>query len=625
MQCSRCGATVRSGMTECSTCGAPLTQISNGGFSMYRPGGNDSPGYVPGGGASQQPTPEEQPDQPQQRPMGSLQRRLQRSQASVPNDIRDDDDWDEDERPGRRGARKPSDGQSYGQRGQRRMSGDNYGERARRSRPIDEPPARRGSRSGGGQPRDNFNAYDRFDESREEPAYSPRSGYGSDLDESREFPSWDASREEPAYDPPRRHSSSERYRPMDESAEMSAEGPAYPMPRRSTPSNRRSRPIDDQGEGWDEFTNPLEDPRSPLRGAPNRRPSQGASGRRGRPSSGQRPPRRPADDYAGYTDEIGAPGYQNYPGYRDQYEAPRQPGYGERGSSGQGSRGRGSNYPARNAQDDAYTSRESWAGPSSRDAFEDSAELWQPSGGASPARRSANAAPGGKSGAKSGGKATQKRKGSPLKTIISLLAVLVVVAALGVELGPKVYRLVLNRGAGGAAAQQTTVNCATEATPSAQMKVPTGSTAFATTAYALTYPSSWQKNAQSGSAQSQCDVVFLFSQPNGAAKFNVEEAGAFASLSDTQVIEAEAQSAQQQGATFSEITSASKTQSIGGEVWQRREYQATTKSGVKLHLALLATHHKGAGFAIVMLSSDSSFASDDTTTFEPMLLSFQFA
>jgi hypothetical protein len=169
-----------------------------------------------------------------------------------------------------------------------------------------------------------------------------------------------------------------------------------------------------------------------------------------------------------------------------------------------------------------------------------------------------------------------------------------------------------------------TVACATETTPSAQTKPPTGSTAFATTAYTLTYPTSWQKNSQSGSSQGQCDIVYLFAQPNGAAKLNVEEAGVFAPLSDQQVIQAEAQSAQQQGSTFTEITSAATTQSIGGEVWQRREYQATTKDGVKLHLALLAGHHKGAGFAIVLLSSDAGFASDDTTTFEPTLHSFQF-
>ncbi|MGH2501930.1 MAG: hypothetical protein ACRDID_05355, partial [Ktedonobacterales bacterium] len=113
--------------------------------------------------------------------------------------------------------------------------------------------------------------------------------------------------------------------------------------------------------------------------------------------------------------------------------------------------------------------------------------------------------------------------------------------------------------------------------------------------------------------------------PNGGARFNFEQAGAFAPLTDLQVIQAEARTAQQGGSTLTEITSAATTQSVGGEVWQRREYQVSTKSGVKLHLALLAGHHKGAGFAIVMLDSDTGFASDDTTIFEPILRTVKFA
>ncbi|HEX8997253.1 MAG TPA: hypothetical protein VF812_14595 [Ktedonobacterales bacterium] len=586
---------------------------------MYRPGGssaNNSQGYVPGGGGSQQPPSNDPPDLPPQRPMGSLQRRLQRSQASIPGDDFEDRDWGQDDRAGRGASRRSSDGQGHDDRGSRRMSGDDYGARGRRSRPIDEQPQRRGSRTSGGRPRDDFGEYSdhsRYDESREEPAYARRSGYGASPDESREYPTWDASREEPAYDPPRRHRSSDRRRPMDESAEMSAEGPAYPMPRRSTPG-RRSPSMNDPRGDWDDYAKPLDDPRAPPRGAPGRRPS-----------SGQRSQRRPADDYAGYTEgEMGA---QGYPGYRDdsngrggRNDAPRRTG--SRG-------GREAGYAAPVEIDDDYASRENWAAPAGYDAFENSGEQWRPGAASArydqpPARRGAAGASGGRQGERSSGRSAGKRKGSPLKTVFSLLVTLAVVAAIGVELGPKVYHLALNRGLGGGSGSQGTATCATEATPSSQMKVATGTTAFATTAYTLAYPSTWQKNAQSGASQSQCDVVFLFSQPNGAAKLNIEQAGAFASLSDLQVIAAEAQSAQQQGTSFSEITSAATSQNIGGEVWQRREYQATTQNGVKLHLAMLATHHKGAGYAIVMLSSDSGFASDDTTTFEPMLHSFQF-
>ncbi|MGH2504742.1 MAG: hypothetical protein ACRDID_19710, partial [Ktedonobacterales bacterium] len=200
------------------------------------------------------------------------------------------------------------------------------------------------------------------------------------------------------------------------------------------------------------------------------------------------------------------------------------------------------------------------------------------------------------------------------------------VAALGVKFGPKVYdKFIAHTGSGGNGPTTSGITCASQATPPAAIKPASGYSAYGATAFALTYPTGWQTKTQSSVAQNQCDVDFLFAQPNGgAASFNVEEAGAFTSLSDQQIIQAEAQAAQQQGSTLVEITSAATTQSIGGEVWQRREYQVTPKSGVKLHLALLATHHKGAGFAIIMVSSDTGFASDDTTTFEKMLTSFQF-
>ncbi len=255
--------------------------------------------------------------------------------------------------------------------------------------------------------------------------------------------------------------------------------------------------------------------------------------------------------------------------------------------------------------------------------FGDSA--WQPAQPASPPP-----GPAGKSRATGrGGRSQQapkaKRKRGLASTIFWVFTLLVMAAGLGVELGPQIYHFAQRRGlVAGSATGQTVTTCGAEATPSASLNPPAGSTSFATTTYTLAYPSGWQKTTQSGSSQGQCDVVFAFSQPGGAATLHVEQAGAFAPLTDAQVIAAEAQSAQAQGSSFSEITSAASTQTVGGEVWQRHEYQVTTKSGTKLHLALLAGHHKGAGFAIILLSSDSGFSSDDTTSFEPVLKSFQF-
>lgn len=343
------------------------------------------------------------------------------------------------------------------------------------------------------------------------------------------------------------------------------------------------------------------------------------------------------------------PGYQDDQGYDDRYDARADRGDawgGDYGRAGYGDayseelraagapRGRGG-YPAPYDPDepDDGASRERWALPG------ESREVGYPSyehagygqigpsagyAGGAGARKSSGAASRSRRGSSSSARKPHRRGGAA-RVVIGLLLLLAVVAFVGVEYGPKVYHTFLARtGGGGSPTTQTTVTCATETTPTTQAKPPAGQNLFATTAYTLTYPSSWQKNTQSGASQSQCDVVYLFSQPNGPAKFNVEQAGSFAAITDQQIIQAEAQSAQQQGSTFSEITSAATTQSVGGEVWQRREYQVTTKDSTKLHLALLAGHHKGAGFAIVLISSDSGFSSDDTTTFEPILHSFQF-
>lgn len=660
MQCSRCGAAVRPGMTECARCGAPLT--SSAGNDMFGPSQRYTPGYVPGGGAPQQQSGASLPPEqsPQQRQLGSLQRRLQRSQASMPGEddeeyMSDRDDSGRDEPPvnrsGERARRsRPLDRQNdpYGPQNPRRSSasGDGFGERARRSRPFEEPPVRRGPPSGnrarGGRGgRDGRDGYSDYDESREDPAYSPYPAYDPRGEGLREDVGWDESREEPAYEPPHRRSGPERYRELDESDEMSAEEPAYEPPRHQEP-RRRSRPVDDRDR--DEYTNPLEDPRSPLRGSQSRRLPSDASRRGSRAGGGYPPasgPRRPADPYvdpyADYSaDAMGAP---RYPDERSGYAARGSAGYGGEAPAGRGPRGWDDGYaPARGRERDEedYASREGWAAPAvypsyhpqpynqprREGAFDESAEIWQPGAAArgvvQPPARSRRGAE-----AQSNGRATKKRAGGALRMAFSLLATLAVIAALGVEYGPKMYHLVLARGAG-ATSTSAPIACASETTPGTQTKPPTGQSLFTTTAYTLTYPNGWQKTSQSGTSANQCDVVYLFAQPNGAARFNVEEAGAFGTLSDLQVIQAEAQNAQQQGTTFTEITSAATTQSIGGEVWQRREYQATSKTGVKMRLALLAGHHKGAGFAIILLSSDAGFASDDTTSFEPMLHSFQF-
>ncbi|MGE5333223.1 MAG: hypothetical protein ACM3N4_00855, partial [Nitrososphaerota archaeon] len=75
--------------------------------------------------------------------------------------------------------------------------------------------------------------------------------------------------------------------------------------------------------------------------------------------------------------------------------------------------------------------------------------------------------------------------------------------------------------------------------------------------------------------------------------------------------------------TITENTSAATTQTIGSEQWQRREYDVSDK-GVTLHMVILATHHQGRAYVIVLVSSTTTFKQNDTGIFEPMLKSFTF-
>jgi hypothetical protein len=104
---------------------------------------------------------------------------------------------------------------------------------------------------------------------------------------------------------------------------------------------------------------------------------------------------------------------------------------------------------------------------------------------------------------------------------------------------------------------------------------------------------------------------------------SIEQAQAACALSDVNIIQGEVAAAQQQNITFTESASAARTQTIGGEQWQRREYAVSDK-GVTLHMVILACHHQGRAYVIVLVSRTTTFAQDDTGIFEPMLKSFTF-
>lgn len=629
MQCTQCGAAMRSGLAECPQCGARVTFAD--GANMYQPGPGASYGYVPGGGAApQQPVAAEPFDVPPGgRPLGSLQRRLQLSQVSIPDDEFEDDGGRNARSPGRGGQRgqrpRPLDGprppRSSGPRG-----GDPYADQSsgRDRRPPSRQDAPRHDSRGAERSRA---GYDDLDASRDESAYLPRSGYAPD--DSRAYP---AARSGGRGRPPQRNTR-DPYGPPDDSMELSAEAPVYDPPRRGTRPGSRpgSRPGDRSRDAWEGYPAPRDDDRGSSRSGQGRRPSQ--QGGRAYDDYGAPPPRRPSRNpapyEAGYTDgDLGSlPGYSEE---RPAYNARTGPSRSDGRQTGRDSRGgrSGAYLPPSNGYTDfnAPVASDGWGESDVFPGLSGEMGAWQPARVSQ--RPGASGAASSRAGRGSTGQAAPKKRGSNVfSTIFWLFVLLVMVAGAGVEFGPQVYHLVTKHSLGsssGATGSQTPLSCATEATPAAQATVASGSTAFATSAYSLVYPSGWQKSLQSGSSGGQCDVAFQFSQPNGTARITVEQAGAFGALTDLQVIQAEAQSAAAQGTSFSEITSSASTQSLGGEVWQRHEYQVTIQSGLKLHLALLATHHKGVGYAIILLSSDSGFASDDMTSFEPLLHSFQF-
>jgi hypothetical protein len=139
-------------------------------------------------------------------------------------------------------------------------------------------------------------------------------------------------------------------------------------------------------------------------------------------------------------------------------------------------------------------------------------------------------------------------------------------------------------------------------------------------AYILAYPQSWTAKEQPAQGDDNLDT---FVAAGGVPYLNVEQAGAFAGRSDSNVISNEVQSGQQQGATYAEDTAAATTAAIGGEQWTRHEFDVTN-GGAKFRMAILSCHHLGRGYVIVLVSAPADFAKLNSGAFQTMLASFRF-
>lgn len=140
--------------------------------------------------------------------------------------------------------------------------------------------------------------------------------------------------------------------------------------------------------------------------------------------------------------------------------------------------------------------------------------------------------------------------------------------------------------------------------------------------YILAYPQAWTVTSDASPSGGLPDYVDTFNQATPAVVVAVEQAQIFNTLSDADAIAAEIRAAEQKGYTFTPSGSAT-TVSVGGEQWQRQEYESTA-NGVKLHYAILSTHHQGRSYVMVLVALPEDFAKESASTFPAILKSFRF-
>lgn len=576
MQCWQCGADVRPGERTCGYCGARLT----------------SP---PGGRPQRPPTQQRRPSprQPARRPY--------------------EDDWeaegDSGYEPGYDGGDEsaygsalPPDDRGYGRpqgRSQERRGGGRRGP-SRPSRPggdeggwedgEDERPNRRGQsrgRSRGGQEPRGADDYGRY----EQPDYGQSDAYGDGYPGGEYAAPEPDPRDDPLNDPraPRNLRSTPRRGPDSRGGRPQGGPSRYP-------NGDPGQGYGDRGYGQGGAQDPYgshgshgsyDEPGRARRSQPS-----SADNRYGR-QAGARGQAAPYDD--GYGD-------QGYGGYEDSYG-------GGRPSPRQQNQGYDQGYDRyeRSAPQD----QQSWyhqVGARARDLQQRWGETMN-----------SIRIPGVRHEEGAEGKRSSSRR--VVTTVVLVLVVLAALGAGGVFLAPKV----LNRLHPTTATTSSPLCVAkgaaktgTPPTPDSHFKQFVSSRSF----YGVNYPETWTVEPTQKTANGY-DYIDNYTLPNSTSAVSIEQAEAACALTDSAIIQGEVAAAQQQNITFKEDTSAAQTQTIGGETWQRREYDVSVK-GVTLHMVILACHHQGRAYIIVLASKTTSFKQDDSGIFEPMLKSFTF-
>lgn len=234
-------------------------------------------------------------------------------------------------------------------------------------------------------------------------------------------------------------------------------------------------------------------------------------------------------------------------------------------------------------------------------------------------------APGGRGAARNtarGSVKRRRRRGRGLTAVVGGLVALVAVAVVIVGISER--GAILSRLPGAAQTNAhpfATYTPGPTPTPVANYKEFSSQHAL----YVLNYPGQWTAQTSS-QPNTGYDYVDTFTQQGPYTAVIVEQAAAFANISDTEIATAEVNGGKQGGRTFTDTPAAVATMSIGGEQWTRREFDVTdVKTSTTLHMAILTCHHVGRGYALVLVATPDAFAKDDATVFKTILNSFRFA
>ncbi len=321
------------------------------------------------------------------------------------------------------------------------------------------------------------------------------------------------------------------------------------------------------------------------------------SGSRGDPN-----PRRPATRRSGSSDAFGLPAWDDE-GDDGSDNSRRSAAGSARSSSARGRDAYGADYANRG-----------YAGSSgARSGRGDSRDNWQ----------AARGWDGGSAGSRWGGQRTgraerelARRSSKPLVIALSVLLTVIVAAVIGVLVLP-----------GKMNKPSVTIPDSPFATyaPGPTATITDHFKAFGSdrSKYSLTYPEVWNATSDERTTQGQYDYIDTFALQDAPSRLLVEQAGAFSAYTDVVIMQNEVSNAQQNGVTFTKADTPAPAQKVGGATWTRQDYSVNA-NGNPVHMALLACHHGGRGYVIVLVSSAGEFSNDDQAVFEPMLSSFLF-